>query len=53
MQETEPESLRFLNVLQKKQEHSRSRTAYAISFGQFRKGAFYRHAQVFVIINDI
>jgi transposase InsO family protein len=37
MQETEPESSRFLNVLQKKQEQSRSRMADAISFGQFRK----------------
>ncbi len=37
MQETVPESSRFLNVLEKKQEQSRSRMANAISFGQFRK----------------
>lgn len=37
MQETVPESSRFLNVLEKKQEQSRSRMADAISFGQFRK----------------
>ena len=37
MQEIVPESSRFLNVLEKKQEQSRSRMADAISFGQFRK----------------
>ncbi|MBO5292492.1 MAG: transposase family protein [Lachnospiraceae bacterium] len=37
MQETEPESSRFLNVLEKKQEQSRRQMADAISFGQFRK----------------
>ena len=37
MQETVPESSRFLNVLEKKQEQSRSRMADAISFGRFRK----------------
>ena len=37
MQETVPESSRFLNVLEKKREQSRSRMADAISFGQFRK----------------
>lgn len=37
MQETVPESSRFLNVLEKKQEQSRSRMADAISFGQFRR----------------
>lgn len=37
MQETVPESSRFLNVLEKKQEQSRSQVADAISFGRFRK----------------
>ena len=37
MQETETESSRFLNVLEKKQEQSLRRMADAISFGQFRK----------------
>ena len=37
MQETETESSRFLNVLEKKQEQSLRRIADAISFGQFRK----------------
>lgn len=37
MQETEPESSRFLEVLEKKQEQSRSRMADAISFSRFRK----------------
>ena len=37
MQETEPESSRFLEVLEKKQKQSRSRMADAISFSRFRK----------------
>ena len=37
MLETETESSRFLNVLEKKQEQSLRRMADAISFGQFRK----------------
>lgn len=37
MQETEPESSRLLEVLEKKREQSRSRMADAISFGWFKK----------------
>lgn len=37
MQEAEPESSRFLDVLEKKQEESRRQVTNAISFSQFRK----------------
>lgn len=37
MKEIAPESSRFLNALEKRQEQSRIRMADAISFGQFRK----------------